>query len=628
MLSVSQQHVRSALGSERKAVVRSRDILVALLVVLSCAVSSSTCAQNIRLGPIVPVSPPDTGWHSWSDVEADSNDSHHLITCGSKWSSHTNSLSGFLYASFDEGRSWQSTVTEESSPWVSEESCAFGPEGRAFFIVGVSKVFDGELHHELGEMRLYNTEDAGRTWRLPLVWNRWADFTTMTVDDTSGDYRGRVYVFYNDPINDPDGTLHTEIRLISSDDKGKSLKGPSTYRPATGVRYKGSFPTSARVLQNGSVIAVFFARREVLPAASSGGFDSTEVVMTEDGGKTLSTPVQVMRTIGGAECRSDPVMGVDNSSGPFQGRIYIARPTSGSSCQIMLIHSSDNGKTWSRPRPITIPNSHQHFLHLALGVNRKGVIGLAFAEKEGSCWRFSASTDGGVSFLPSVLLSSCTVSARPNLQFLNPFLWAIAAEGTVAQNELHASASGFTLRGETGVVWKTKMAVTSDGLFHPVWMEGREGEGRIWTAGVSVGEDQIARSVPTLSGLQDVSSQTTFDFANNYFDSTTGTVSIDIGIINKTTATMALNDRLLMQIIDLRSDFGPIEVEDSDNGKRGIGAIWDLSTLLPRQPLAPGEVSTRRRILFRISRPTLPPALEPGLVMMRAKMFGKLVSVK
>ena len=169
------------------------------------------------------------------------------------------------------------------------------------------------------------------------------------------------------------------------------------------------------------------------------------------------------------------------------------------------------------------------------------------------------------------------------------------------------------------------MAVTRDGVFHPVWME--EGAGQIWTASVSIGEGFVAKPTPSLSGLEDVSSQVTFDFANNHYDEVAGTLSLDVGVINRTAAGAALKGPLVMQLTDLHSDLGTIEVENADNGVRGIGAVWDLSNLLPSESLAPGAISERRRLLFRISKPKLSLGRRfEDLVIVRAKMFGKLTS--
>jgi len=172
------------------------------------------------------------------------------------------------------------------------------------------------------------------------------------------------------------------------------------------------------------------------------------------------------------------------------------------------------------------------------------------------------------------------------------------------------------------------MAVTPDGVFHPVWMQNEEGGGQIWTASVGVGEDPDGEIIPALLQLEDVSSQVTFAFANNHYDEVSGTVSVDVGVINKTNAKTTLKAPLFMQVTDLHSDFGAIEVENADNAQRGVGAIWDLSNLLPIQALEPGAASDRRALLFRISNPQLPPRLLADLVVVRARVFGKPVSKK
>ncbi len=606
-------------------------------VVLSCAASCCVWAQGIEVGLRVPISPPRSGWHNWTIIEADPNDSHHLIACGDKWSPETNSLSGFLYASFDGGRSWQLKVVDTTTSWVSEESCAFGPDGRAYFIADASKVFDGQPHHRLGQTHMYHSDDAGRRWSSPTVWARWTDHNALVVDNTTRPYRGTVYLFYN-TFQDWRGEAseqaqHSDIRLypLYSRDIRKSSGGP--VGKATTVGLPGTIhPISARVLSNDSVIALFLATR-----TGDSVTDSIEVLTTEARAKALSPLTQIMRVapIPGAKCTSYPAMAVDDSDGPFRGRIYVMGvDASSGSCRILISNSSDNGKTWSRPVPVNIANespsksvSNGQFI-FTMGVNRRGVIGLAWTEMGGACWRFSASTDGGIAFLPSVPLSDCPPNQVSSLHSLNYYMQAHAGDGRDGANTLDSSSAAFSLRAGTGYVWRTSMAVTPDGVFHPVWMQNEEGGGQIWTASVGVGEDPDGEIIPALLQLEDVSSQVTFAFANNHYDEVSGTVSVDVGVINKTNAKTTLKAPLFMQVTDLHSDFGAIEVENADNAQRGVGAIWDLSNLLPIQALEPGAVSDRRALLFRISNPKLPPRLLADLVVVRARVFGKPVSKK
>jgi hypothetical protein len=443
----------------------------------------------------------------------------------------------------------------------------------------------------------------------------------MTADNTRGVYAGRVYVFYNESTRDAKGAYHTQIRLLYSDDGGKTLKGPAVPALPEGSRLRGSFPTQSKVLSNGAAIAVFIARHESVLTPPGPPQNTTEVVISDDGGKALSAPVQIMARIGTLACRSDPTMAVDESKGPFAGRIYVAEANASAGCQVALSSSSDNGKTWSKPTLVTV-DSAGALLNLSIGVNRDGVIGLAWAEKEGDCWRFSASTDGGASFQPSVPVSPCALNSTPSLQLLNQSLWAISLDDRNARNGI---STAFSMRAPLGVVWKTNMAVSSDGLFHPIWMDT---QGQIWTAAVSVGEDLSRKSLPTLADLADVSSEVIFDLANNHFDATTGIVSVDVGIMSRTTAKAALRGPLVMQITDLHSEFGKINVLSSDNGESGAGALFDMTDLLPPDPLAPGASSLRRRILFHISEPKLPSGVYPDLVIVKAKVFAKPASKK
>lgn len=76
------------------------------------------------------------GWHPWYEVKADPEDPRRLMVCGSKWNAKRNALYGFVYVSTDAGANWQGTLEDDATPWVSEQSCTFGPQHVAYFVSG------------------------------------------------------------------------------------------------------------------------------------------------------------------------------------------------------------------------------------------------------------------------------------------------------------------------------------------------------------------------------------------------------------------------------------------------------------------------------------------------------------
>ena len=90
------------------------------------------------------------GWYPWYQVAADPTDPERLIVCGSKWDAKDNALYGFVFSSLDGGQSWHTALEDKNSTWVSEQSCAFGVNGKAYFVSEASKVIDGSPHHDVG----------------------------------------------------------------------------------------------------------------------------------------------------------------------------------------------------------------------------------------------------------------------------------------------------------------------------------------------------------------------------------------------------------------------------------------------------------------------------------------------
>lgn len=580
-------------------------------------------AQEIYVSDKVPISPADNDWNNWIVIQGDPNDWRYLIACGDRWSPKTNTLSGFLYASLDGGRSWQLKVDDSSSGWVSEESCNFGPDETAYFIADASKLINGLTYHDLGQTRLYTSNDGGRNWASPVVWSQWTDHNTLAVDKTAGPGRGAVYVFYNAFKDVRTGHLqHIQVGSYPLSGPDDSTNGDDPKPSATTVGVFAKLPISATVLSDGSAVALFETVK------SFGHTTPVEVLTMNPDGRDSLRLTQVMQVVASPRCLSYPAMAIDNSSSPSHGRIYVmGTDASSGRCRILMSSSSDNGKTWSPPAAVKIPvastaqsDSIGSFL-FTMAVNRKGVIGLAWTEREITCWHFSASIDGGISFRRSVPLSDCPAGGSLNSRFRNYYVEADPELDTIKDNPVHSSRISFSLRASPGYVWRTSMTATADGVFHPAWMESANGGGQIWTASVSVGE-KPRQTPPPPPGLHDISFQVTLDFANDFYDEATGDVFVDMAVVNKTDAETRLRSPLELEITALRSDFGTVEVEGADNNNSGVGARLDLSSLIPSEGLAPGSASNRRTIWFHISHPKLPPGRLADLVVVKAKIFS------
>jgi hypothetical protein len=163
-------------------------------------------------------------------------------------------------------------------------------------------------------------------------------------------------------------------------------------------------------------------------------------------------------------------LAVDRSGGPFQGRLYAVWPDArfDRRTQILLASSSDEGRTWSAPRVVSddgpassTGDRPNHFMPM-VAVNRTGIVAVSWYDRRDNpdnlgYWpRFSASLDGGATWLPSV-----RVSTSANL---------------VRDDKETRFNSGDT----------AGLAADAAGTFHLVWIDNRTGTHQAWTASVTV----------------------------------------------------------------------------------------------------------------------------------------------
>ncbi len=168
--------------------------LIALVLSLSC--TQRLAAQEIKVESDVAANPADGGWYPSYEVHVDPVDGGNMMICGSKWNAKDNASYGFVSFSADAGKTWQQALEDKSSQWVSEESCAYGVNGIAYFVADASKVIDGGYHHDLGTTRIYVSHDGGRTWKIGIE-TGWTDYSASVVDVSPGPNQNRLYVYFN-----------------------------------------------------------------------------------------------------------------------------------------------------------------------------------------------------------------------------------------------------------------------------------------------------------------------------------------------------------------------------------------------------------------------------------------------
>jgi hypothetical protein len=106
-----------------------------------------------------------------------------------------------------------------------------------------------------------------------------------------------------------------------------------------------------------------------------------------------------------------PAIGVDNSNGPRAGNLYMVMYTwTGTFMQVQVVHSTDGGKSWSKPIPVAPGITHDQFFPW-LSVSSAGLVGVSWLDRRNDpnnvdYQAFAGiSADGGLGFEPNVQLT-------------------------------------------------------------------------------------------------------------------------------------------------------------------------------------------------------------------------------
>jgi hypothetical protein len=603
------------------------------------ATASSKDRQSTSL-PIVissrvKVSPLSGGYYPWYQIAADPQDPHKLIVCGSMWNAKDNALYGFVYSSADGGESWRIAIEDKNSTWVSEQSCAFGINAKAYFVSEASKVIDGELHHFLGRTRVFVSNDAGQSW-IEAAETKWADASSSVVDTNPGPDQNRLYTFFNyqpytsdhDAIANSSGT-GSGLGLLTFIDGNKEINGPIvSERISAGQRY--AMPESgAFLLKNGKLITLYYT------LSSVGGTTDNIIasVQTDTRRLSMSRPTLAASIQTGPEdpCswRSLFASAYDSS----RDRVYLAYRDE--RCRYALARSDDGGTTWSKgteiPEPDTI--SHEYFAP-AMAVDRDGTLGLVWRDNVVSdCWYFSASVDGGETFTSALALSQCAGPAAPSPVKSGAFLNSRGLISDLLKPEGMPSL-GLSVVNYQNTVWGNNRALTasSDGAFHAAWIEVGNGEGQLRTATVTVGDSHQAKLTPLIfdeRNASDITQDVRILYGGDqHYDISSGTLNIRVVLKNK--SSQPLRAPVLLKAETLTSEAFQIEVANSNNGLTGRGAIWDLSPAIPQGVLNSGAASKPYLLRFHVQFRTTPTegGFAEEFLSMRLKAFSSIPSLK
>ena len=565
-------------------------LLLAAFLRLSCV---ATFAQSIRLESSNKVA---DGVHLSYEIKADPEEPGNLILCGTKWDAHTNSPYGFVYASFDSGQTWESVLEDRNSLWVTEQSCAFGPKHRAYFISEASKVFDGQQHHDLGTTRLFVSEDSGKNWSETIK-TGWADFSTSAVSSTTG----QLYTFFNDPSpGDPGRNRGSSVGLLVFSPNGKQVTGSFIIPEMRDNDYRDVYPSHAVALKTGAVSALYYGVRQTfLGLEGEVGF-----VRAESSSEPLLTRAVIARGTFEKTCLSiaNNALAYDRN----RNRLFVLYLEGCKSPRMMLTSSDDEGRTWSRGSIVGQDSDGVTALYPSMAVLADGTLGVLWSEWTATAGRWLFAQIRSDRFAaPPIELSQ----ENPNLNFNAESLWTTIHRSVALQNGTSALAQGSSItigvRNLSDVLWGNPVLLAMGQDILAVWPSGGT-EGMKLNSGilrVASSENSHRDPVPAEPPqAPDLTQNSVILYGGSQsFDMATGKLTVCLRLANHGSQPLGLPVKL--KVTGIRSSGDGASILNATNGLEGTGAVWDLSDSVTGDRIDPGTTTNPFCLTLRIKTP-------------------------
>jgi hypothetical protein len=422
-------------------------------------------------------------------IAVDPSDRNHLVAASIAFGDPGRAFTSIVFSSFDGGKHWQRGIPPEL------ETTPLRFSGDVWLSFGKGAVFFSCLTVDGhgGSTQIYRSTDGGRSWggpvRLPSGDGGSFDRPTITVDRTGSRYDGNIYV-----LND---AWHKRgaLGLLSQPSVSRSTDGGNSFSDPVWIHNSNltTSPAGLTVLSDGSLVVGFEDYATVSFKPLNGLRLWTSV--STDGGVSFSSPrfvaelhpPDLSRFKYAAVCEEVTSGG---GAGGFRDRLYMVwADYHDRSTDIFCASSADRGETWSEGVRVNdnLTNSDQCIP--AIAVNSAGIVGVTWMDRrnssDNSCYEafFSASLDGGASFLPNAKVSraiSCPKTAGNVFKYPNGTSFDVFARWPAG-----GDYSG--------------LAAQADGTFRLCWSDSRTGKYRNYTAVVAV---RPAETLPRGSGHQ------------------------------------------------------------------------------------------------------------------------------
>ena len=502
----------------------------------------------------------ERGWHPWYELKVDPEDPTDLLLCGSRWDARENALSGFVYRSADGGKQWRVVLEDKRSSWVSEQSCAFGPHHRVYFLSEASAMDRGEPNHHLGTTRLFVSTSGGETWTSSLE-TGWADWSTSSVSSRTGE----LITFYQHSAtsHDPRSPAGT-IGILVFDAEGKHVSGPFLNQDLEEQGYRGVYPFHAFSFTDGTVGALYYGRKQAKVDLGLVRFLET------------SQPVasRIASLDAGDPCSSG-LADVGMAYDATRDRVAaIYRSTVDGACKVSLAISADKGGSWTKQVIRMGDLLSEGFNRPSIAFNSKGELGVAWLT-HGGAWRFGMIHEG-----PSLCCTMDVWKAQSPYLPTEDSLWTVMEDSPISRgiSSPGPSTINVTVRSLSGRIWRSDGLIAIDEDFFAAGLGVDKSGQELYAAWID--EAHTDQSAPQVSNhgdtLHEVTNQVQLVFGGSQsFDHTTGILELDLRLINDGDLPIWTPIHLVAEGVG--SSGCKVTPWNAGSDNSPAGAIWDLS---------------------------------------------------
>jgi hypothetical protein len=542
---------------------------------------------EVRLSRVARITPDASGNYEFFRVAA-APDARDIMVCTLHRNLSSNEFTAEVFGSADGGETWSLRLVDGSSHEVSEDACAFGESGKAYFVAqpwNVKTPYEAHSKLDQSEMHLYRSSNYGEGWPAFLV-SPFVDYARIAVDSQpESPFRGRAYIAGNQ-------TMTEDFPLFAVLDGGKELIGakqPESFPKAHSAQY----PRSLIVLKNGDVLASYLIARRT----TAGITFSAVVTTTRDGGKTLGDPVIIDQNICGGP--GEPSIAEVPTSGAV---IAFYTGKDGFSCLPTLARSGDMGRTWER-----MPALLQGLVKLpADGIVQPRALtfradGIALATWTANRTVYGVVLDSAWRPLWFGEIPEKTVGAKINLA---PY---VRVDHRDIEADMDISLQfGFqrTPHAEADAVLK------KDGTFVVVW---RGDDGQLYSRSIGLASATAPNTLKAMPS-RDVTALVRYEANNITYDWNTNTFEYDLALVNASDAP--INGPFVLKIKELATTIGTATRKDARTNQ--------IVFVAERPALLQGEHTSPVHVRIQVSPDVYDNIMSPSNLFPRVGIIGRV----